>query len=214
MQIQKLTPELLQEVKNRNKDHAERITEAEALAEEVRKVTSYEVTCDHYFSESYYEHSRIFVPFNHIIIEIKKDWKKKYEISCPTIYKLIDINYLSHGELNKIEQQHTKPNNIGKLTEKKFDDWVTYYNKIYFLSIEKLKEIKIKAQTFRDEVNNSGLSVNWSNEHEGEIIKNGLIFKFTIVNGKPQSRIEFHYKVNNDFQTFLQLSDNKYNVKI
>lgn len=217
--IKEFSPELLAEVKNKNTHLAGRIIEAEALAKEVRQISVSgiwkKITCKHIFDADFYDYSQVILTFDSIEIEITKNWKNKYIIWCPTLNKLIDNNDFSYRELNKIQEEHTKPQNIGKLTEKKLFSWAKYYNEVYLQAIERIKTIKSNAQTFRDEINNSGLSVNWSNEHEGEIIKNGLIFKFTIVNGNPQSRIEFHYKVNNDFQTFLQLSDNQYkNVKI
>lgn len=215
MQIKKFTPELLEAVKKNNIYQAGRIIEAEDLAEEVKKATKYEVICNHYFNEYYYEYSRIIVPFANIEIEVKKNWKGKYEITCPTLYKLVDGKNFTFNELNKIEEQHTKPNNIGKLTEKKFDDWEKYYSKIYQQATKEVKEIKNKVQIFKDEIINSGLPVNWSSETSGEITKNGLTFKFNLINGFPICKMEIHYKVPNTFDSFLKLSDNKYNnVKV
>lgn len=215
MQIKKFTPELLEAVKKNSKYQAERIIEAEALAEEVKKATKYEVICNHYFNRDNHDYSRVIIPFANYEIEVKKDWKGKYEITCPTLYKLIDGKNFTFNELSEIEIQHTKPNNIGKLTEKKFDDWEKYYSKIYQQAREKVKEIEKKVQIFKDKIINSGLPVNWSSETSGEITKNGITFKFNLINGFPICNMEIHYKVPNTFESFLKLSDNKYNnVKV
>lgn len=210
MHIKNFSPELLEAVKNKNKYMAERMLESEALAKEVKKETRYEVICEHYFDEDYYQYSKVIVPFPHYQIEVKKNYKDKYEISCPTLYKLIDNNNFSFYQLSRIEEQFKKPNNIGKLTEKKLHDWETYYRHVYYKAVDKLEEIKTRVQSFKNEIIDTGLYVNWSNETSGEIIKNGIKFKFNLIEGHPILNIEIHYKVPNTLQSFLKLSDNNY----
>ena len=57
-----------------------------------------------------------------------------------------------------------------------------------------------------------GLPVNWDrNGKSGEILQNGILFSFSIGPTYISKKIEIHYKVSNELESFLKLSKNQYN---
>ena len=148
-----------------------------------------------------------FILLNHDYLELRisKNSKGKYSIYA---YNLRDFKNIDSYDLKKAQTQFTEPNQIGVLTTKKINAWIEYFESVYnhlkSLDEKQGNEVEIFLKSIE------GLPINWNYKKTGgEIIKNGIRFKFSIDNGSVSQRIELEY-ISNNLETFLKLSDNKF----
>lgn len=156
--------------------------------------------------KTYFEHVYILLEHAGLIIQVKYDkHRKKWLIHSPDSY----YKNLSRWDVTKVHEQFTKPNQIGVLTTKKIQDWVSYYESIH------TELIRLDAQKY-DKVSEflkslEGLEVKWSNNQKtGSIVKNGIEFTFSIDEGNISKKLELRYSVPSSIESFKKLSDNKY----
>ena len=153
----------------------------------------------------------IFV-FNHCEVILTHDLdfrvqliKDKYQIYCQSLWEF--RNVLSVSKQDEIENSVEKPKKIGVLTTKKIQDWVNYYERVYYLmNIEKeLSENKVEQ--FRNKLSNVP-DVEWNmDKKSGYIVRNGLKYSFWIQSdGYIQEKIEVHYKTNSNFEEFERMT--------
>ena len=142
------------------------------------------------FSIKYWEHTKKF----HI-----------YPNELTRTFKNID-NYT----IKRIKENIKQPQQIGVINLKKLVNWFEYHLAV----IEEAK--KIDAANGSEEAkflkSIEGLPVNWNNDKKsGEILQNGILFKFSIGPTYITKKIEINYKVSNELESFLKLSKNQYN---
>lgn len=155
----------------------------------------------------YYERSEC--KLNHEYLELRINYRKKYYISCPSIPKLKNV---SHYTVTEQEKKLVKPNDIGVLNTKKIQQWIKYYEALYYACEQIDTANLMKKTTFLHELRDltKDLEIKWFKDGtQGEIEKNGIIFKFEINEEYISKKIELSYKVENDLQSFLNLADNK-----
>lgn len=159
-------------------------------------------------------YSRTAIVLEHPFLDIEIDpprraGKDKWDMRCYS-FDMKNITYHDH----KIDAK--EPNDFKVLTTKKIQAWVDYFElKFKFLSELNEKRANIVADFLKSI---EGQNVQWYGKNQygennrGEIVKNGLLFKFEISTGYVSKRIEIHYKAGNDLDTFLKLADNKYQI--
>ena len=118
-----------------NEYHRKRIEETIKQHEEIQKYYPCSINVDFTIYEDnekesiYAERMSIFLNHEYIKIEIRFDeYRKKYNIFAH--FDRIFLN-VDHYKRREIEKTVTAPKNIGVLTTKKINDWVSYYEKIY-----------------------------------------------------------------------------------
>jgi hypothetical protein len=118
------------------------------------------------------------------------------------------LKNISRYEIKDITAKYTEPNEIGVLSQKKVSDWVSYLSNIGTdiklidaQNSETISKFKKSIESFH---------VNYLNsEHtRGSILKNNIMYSFTISEGHISTKIELYYKVNSTITDFLKLSDN------
>lgn len=124
------------------------------------------------------------------------------------------VDYTEYPTISRYEQTETikhikEPNYVGKLSTKKITEWVNYYNECNKVLKAKDDELNNNVQTFLDSIKDENVQW-WNNKNSGEIVKNGIVFSFNIENGWISKKIEVHYSVSSDLDTFKKLSDNKF----
>lgn len=158
-------------------------------------------------SGTYYHHHRLILKHDALDINIRYyDYDKKYSISCNSIHNLKNITqYVVSDEKNKL----VAPRYIGVLTNKKINDWISYYEQLY-KNLEALdKENNNEEKKFLSSL--KGLDVKfYNNGKSGEVIKNGIKFSFKIEPTFISQKIEVYYECESNLETFLQLADNNY----
>lgn len=186
------------------------IKEQQQHAEEINKLKPCKLffKIEEHDGQKYFQYNRILIEENGLTFVIKFDeYRKKYFIFCDNINDLTNLNHYTETQIRK---EFTKPNEIGKLSVKKLNDWIKYETDVH----NKLKEINDKNDDKKAQFLKSleGHPVKWYNDgNSGEIIKNGLKFSFTIEKEYISKRIEIYYETSNDLETFLKLTDNKLN---
>jgi hypothetical protein len=187
------------------KDILEQITKAKEISQfhpcEVK------VSVSEQDGKLYFEHTHLKLKHESLDMTIRFDnHRKKYSIWCDSIRGLKNVtSYTIQDEKKKL----VEPKNIGVLTTKKINDWLTYYEQLYN-NLEALNESnESKEQKFLDSL--KGLKVDFDKDRKGgEVIKNGIRFRFKIEPTYIRQEIEIHYECESNLNTFLKLSDNKY----
>lgn len=159
--------------------------------------------------EEYYKHAEIKAIYKETEFFIKY-WQqtKKYHIYSNELtrkFKNID-NYT----ISRIKENIKEPQQIGVVNLKKLVNWFEYHLAV----IEEAKKINEANGSEEAKFLKSieGLPVNWSNDKKsGEILQNGILFKFSIGPTYISKKIEINYKVSNELESFLKLSKNQYN---
>lgn len=159
--------------------------------------------------EEYFHHAEIKAIYKETEFIIKY-WEqtKKYHIYSEELtrkFKNID-NYT----IKRIKENIKEPQQIGVVNLKKLVNWFEYHLAV----IEEAK--KIDAANGSEEAkflkSIEGLPVKWDrNGKSGEILQNGILFSFSIGPTYISKKIEIHYKVSNELESFLKLSKNQYN---
>lgn len=159
--------------------------------------------------EEYFHHAEIKAIYKETEFFIKY-WEntKKYHIYPSEL--LVKFKNIDSYTLRRIKENIKEPQQIGVVNLKKLVNWFEYYLAV----IEEAK--KIDAANGSEEVkflkSIEGLPVKWSNDKKsGEILQNGLLFSFSIGPTYISKKIEIHYKVSNELESFLKLSKNQYN---
>jgi hypothetical protein len=164
---------------------------------------------EEYDGKEYFHHAGIKTTYKETQFYIKYwDHQKKYNIYPEELthrFKNID-SYT----LRRIKENIKQPQQIGVVNLKKLVNWFEYYLAIID------EAAKINAANGSEEAkflkSIEGLPVNWDrNGKSGEILQNGILFKFTIGATYISKKIEINYKVSNELESFLKLADNKYN---
>jgi len=159
--------------------------------------------------KEYYHHAEIKTIYKETEFYIKYwEHKKKYIIypkDLRTTFKNID-NYT----LRSIEENIKQPQQIGVINLKKLVSWFEYHLAVID------EAAKIDAANGSEEAkflkSIEGLPVQWDrNGKSGEILQNGILFKFSIGPTYITKKIEINYKVSNELESFLKLSKNQYN---
>lgn len=116
---------------------------------------------------------------------------------------------LQHHEIQRLLENLKEPNSIGVLNAKKIQDWIKYYEDRHRILSEANNANANEIEKFIRSLD--GLPVQWyDNKKKGEIIKNGIVFKFEIGTSYIFQKFEVHYSVNANLTNFLRLADNKY----
>ena len=157
----------------------------------------------------YYDYSQIKAVYKNTEFVIKYwDQKKKYIIYPDELtnkFKNID-RYTIQG----IEKNIKEPQQIGVMNLKKLVSWFEYHLAISQEAAKIDAENRNKEEVFLKSI--EGLPVEWSsNKKSGEILQNGILFKFSITPTYISKKIEINYKVSNELESFLKLSKNQYN---
>ncbi len=141
-------------------------------------------------------------------LNITKNYKGKYHIYLHDLNDFNDV--VSYQQRNLlIEKAGIKePNNIGKLSTKKIQDWVDYYLAVYELISKECEQKNSEIDTFLKSL--EGLDVKWyEQEKRGSIVKGGMEYSFDIKNGYVYEKLEKHYSVESNLSNFLKMSENK-----
>jgi hypothetical protein len=159
--------------------------------------------------EEYYKHAEIKATYKENVFFIKYlEQTKKYHIYSSELtrtFKNID-NYT----ISRIKENIKEPQQIGVINLKKLVNWFEYHLAV----IEEAKKINEANGSEEAKFLKSieGLPVKWDgNGKSGEILQNGILFSFIIGPTYISKKIEVNYKVSNELESFLKLSDNKYN---
>jgi hypothetical protein len=130
--------------------------------------------------------------------------KSNYNISLDERF-----DNLTNYDIQNIKENFTEPKKIGVLSTKKINDWVEYQQKVYLACKEKNEEKSNVVSSFLKSIEKEDVKW-WDNKTQGEIIKNGIVFKFKIETGYVSTKIEIDYHVNYTLENFKKLADNKY----
>jgi hypothetical protein len=157
----------------------------------------------------YYDYSQIVAVYKNTEFVIKYwDHKKKYIIYPDELtnkFKNID-----RYTIQRIMENIKEPQQIGVVNLKKLVSWFEYHLAISEEAAKIDAENRNKEEIFLKSI--EGLPVEWSsNKKSGEILQNGILFKFSITPTYISKKIEINYKVSNELGSFLKLADNKYN---
>lgn len=190
-----------------NEYHTKSLLESKATLDEISKFypVKAEVTLlehsDNTFSLDYVN---MFLTNDVCRIGIKFDsYRKKYSIYCHENYKNVDFYKISN-----IKEKFTAPKNIGVLTTKKIGAWVKYIQDVHIECVKLDNELTNGVDAFLKSI--EGEDVRWFNSKtQGEIVKNGIKFSFKIEKGYVSKKIEVHYSVNSDLETFKKLANNR-----
>jgi hypothetical protein len=188
-----------------------RISEQVIISEQINKAYPctlfIELSQDKITDPWYFENTQILLNGIQIKIAVSFDsYKKKYSVYCPSLHELKDVTYYV---IDKLKEKLTEPKRIGVLTEKKVKDWIKYYEDLFLLASNENQLNQGVKMKFMQSI--EGLPVRWyNNNKQGEVIKNGLKFSFTINETHISMKTEVYYAVPNTLDAFLSLSDNKY----
>lgn len=190
----------------------EAITAEEKIAKEISAFHPCEVaiSVSEQDGKLYFEHTKLMLEHKTLDMTIRHDsYRKKYSIYCQNIHSLKNI---THYTIQDEQKKLVEPKNIGVLTTKKIADWINYYEQLY-MALEAInggnddRKAKFLASL-------KGLGVQfWNDGQKGEVIKNGIKFSFQIEPTYIRQTIEVHYECESNLETFLKLSDNKYESK-
>jgi len=165
-----------------------------------------ECSVNEYEDNYYFDHGTVYLTNDVCKIKINQ-YKNNYNI-------YLDENFdnLTVYNIQNIKENFTEPKNIGVLSTKKINDWIEYQQQVYLACKEKNEEKSNVVSTFLKSIEKEDVKW-WDNKKQGEIIKNGIIFKFKIETGYVSSKIEIYYKVDNTIEDFNKLADNKFTKK-
>jgi len=186
------------------------LTEIIAINEKVNALYPSEVVLT--FSEEdgkeYYHHAEIKMVYKGVNFYVKYwDYKKKFVIYEDFLRTLKNIDRYA---IQRIEENFKEPQQIGVLSHNKLINWFEYYLAIIDVAKQVDAQNGGEKEAFLKSI--EGLPVKWwNNGVNGEIIQNGVKFSFAIGETYISKKIEIDYKVNDNLESFLQLSNNKYN---
>jgi hypothetical protein len=188
-----------------NNWHKSRLLSNKELVDNIKKFYPCDCLVDIYTKTNTIESIRIFLINDICKIQISFDtYRKKYNIFSNENYK-----NLSNYDLSNISRKYKEPNNIGVLTTKKIEAWVKYIQDIHNECIIKNNQLTNEVDSFLDSIKNENVKW-WDNNTSGEIIKNGIVFRFKIEKGYVSKKIEIHYSVGNELEVFKKLSNNNF----
>jgi hypothetical protein len=159
--------------------------------------------------QEYYHYSEIRATYKETEFFIKF-WEqtKKYHIyptELTSKFKNID-NYT----ISRIQENIKEPQKIGVVNLKKLVSWFEYHLAV----IDEAQKIDATNGSEEEKFLKSieGLPVQWDrNGKSGEILQNGILFKFSIGPTYISKKVEINYNVSNELESFLKLSKNQYN---
>ena len=152
----------------------------------------------------YFEHVYAKIKSNMELYIFPLNYQKKIRIHGFNNYK--DI---SHYDIEKVKEGFIEPKQIGVMTAKKIQDWVTYQEQVHAKILELSQEQSNHVAEFLKSI--EGMDVYfWDNGNKGEIRKGGLMYKFEIDKGYISEKIVASFDENTSLDVFLRMSDNKY----
>ncbi|WP_455643766.1 hypothetical protein [Parabacteroides sp.] len=164
----------------------------------------------YYINEEYNALERICIEFQRegiTFIFRQSIGDKKYSIDIETNH----LTQIERRDIIDIRKKYEKPCYIGKITQKKVDAWITYQTLVYkeLLALNQAAEDKLAK--FLKSI--EGEKIHWTKfGKEGEIVKNGISFKFEITPGYISTKLSLHYNVSSSYDNFVKLSNNKYEL--
>ena len=181
----------------------------EKLAVEISKFYPAYILIDisEYDNKRHYESSGVYMDYNGLKFSINR-YSKQYRIYCIDLENLKNVNY--HDKASVKSSIASEPNNIGVLTTKKIMQWLEYYEKFHNTLKELNNKNSNKIASFYKSIEH--LPFKYGNgKKTGYIVKNGIEYSFEVSENHISERIRLHYSAPNSIETFLKLSDNKYN---
>lgn len=119
-----------------------------------------------------------------------------------------ELPNIDRHTIEKISEQFTKPNKIGKLSSKKISEWIAYYTEIFNkIKVENENNGNLKAEFLKSI---EGLPIKWTDDKRGSIVQNGIELTFEINETFVSQRLTLSYKVPNSVEVFKQLSNNNF----
>lgn len=185
------------------------IEELENRAAEVNK--HYPCELWHIFSQEneklVYEHSEIILLVPSCPLKITTDYgqyQKRWSIMSNIQSVFIEYSY---NDINYYKRDIPQPNYIGVLSTKKIQAWVDYHLAVYNAVLPHYVAATAELVNFR--LSLEGLDVNWYNKgNSGEIILNGIKFRFDINGLHITKKMEIHSSVATSIGNFLRLANN------
>lgn len=164
----------------------------------------------------WHEHTRFLFKGDIINVVIRYDsYRKRYSFYGD--WNTSDMKNISIYQIHDIRKKFKEPRGVGKLTKKKIADWIKYETDVYLAVKKANDEHNDKVITFLRSLD--GENIKWftndpdRGQWNGEIVKNGLVYKFSINDGYINQKIEVYYKTPSTLDAFKLLSDNKINLK-
>ena len=168
----------------------------------------YNVNANEDNTKFYYDYNEIYLQLEPYKIRIRYvQHEKKYSIHGYNN----DLKNISIIESYKMENEVKLPNQIRKLSTKKIEEWINYWDVVRkeLLRIDEINKNKktLFLQTIKDE------KIKWNKEQtQGQIKKNGIVFEFEISESNICQRIKLDIMPNeNTYGIFKMLSDNNFN---
>lgn len=162
-----------------------------------------------YYDEKYHaEHSSyVLIYSGHVLVPHKKWNEKLWEFYLD---ESLDVN-VSY----KLYPEMERPNKVGAPTKKKMDAWLYYLTERERRLGTIIAEKDNKIAEFLQQINDSGLDVEWFNDGlSGWIERNGLRYQFRI--DKDTGYISKNIQLvaySSELDDFIKLSDNKFTKK-
>lgn len=169
------------------------------LKEEINKF----YPCELYFDKGE-QLIKIQLMHNYLDIVISENHKKQKELYC-NLNQFKNINQYS---INNIKNNYTKPYNFTVLSTKVIEDWIKYYEIVFFDVRTQNDSNKLKVDTFLNSIKD--YHIQWEIEDEiGEITKSGIKYKFIINTDHVTEYISVDTNLVQNLDLFLRLSNNK-----
>lgn len=200
-------------MKIQNSEYAEKcISEEMEFCDSVRKVIpDAAIVVELEYTENdescFYEYCYTVFTRSNIVFTIRKE-KNNF-----SIYPDSSFMRGSYYDIEKAQRHLARPNKIGVLTQKKVQEWVDYYT----ATIANLNEIHTESQRKEEEFLQqiAGEPVKWAIlNKKGEIRRNGFVFYFSLEGGQIYTKIDFDYRVGQDFAAFQLLADNRFPAQV
>ena len=153
------------------------------------------VTFNYYDSKTHFEHVNVMLNFNGTLLQPSRPYNKK----------MFRFYIVDSFDIKDYSNKNVEPNQVGKPTEKKLNDWLT------FLLAEEVEKKEIQAtrdsveSDFIKKLETSGQKVRWSQNKKSGWIENDLIeYSFEICNGYISEKITPRKRDLNSFLTLIK----------
>lgn len=155
------------------------------------------------------ERNEIFITGLIPIVVSQNDYRNEYSFFLR--HKLLYIRYETE---KKLKETIPEPNNVHKLHQNKIKAWCDYLIKVYE-ELLKISKTRVQAvEEFKTQVLSLGGTIGKADFYgtfEGSIVKNGIEFTYKVHDeGYISKKIDIYYAVQDDFVSFIKLSNNDY----
>ncbi len=162
----------------------------------------------HYFSDEYYEYSQVSIKNESFPIRVSA-YKGKYNLHA----NFNHLKNVTRYDVIEVEKEFQAPQQIGVLTQKKVNAWLTYWTEVYNVLKAKDNVNQGVKEAFLKSL--EGLPVHWYTVNKkGYISQNGIEFEFTIHETHVEKKLSISHKVPTGLDSFLKLSANGFATKI